>query len=1523
MKLIKLNSYISESFINIDTTNFSNNNHATIIITNNTNFEYDIYINSYRLHINTENKIYKLDNITNGYLRIYVCPEYLNFINFNISIYDNETLYDEYSCSYNPAILNDIDKINYKSINNIQSSYMLIRTNPKLSGNIKLVIDDKDDLYLDTFKINNELSEKRYRKRSVSIDSYYSNDVRNVFKAMSSYSLYDIPKDTSNQFNDVYNYGVKLNTDRLYSENFSILAPLWINNDLPDYFVIFKVNDFKNNNSVNEVDRLKYCIENNDIVKFVDLRNNSKLGKYLRNHQSEIKRYSTSAYISRHNIENADYDKNLYNLWYGISVDNGILSNVYENVYDIDKINNQVEYDNYITLGYERNKLLNPYLINLEFMFNDKNSKNLEINQYIGFYIYNYDIKNIYKINNKIYDENFNVTDLESFKQLLDADIIKNRLFNISVDNINNVSNFYRFKSINEFDTILDNLNNIPNKNILSCPISYYKEIDKHPQFITLTINEPIQIGEHLRIIDKSNNDNNLLGEIYDVISSYTFNDEISILYNKFNNEEIKYEYGTFKGYDTYNENDKEYLIKEQIIQIVKLFESMNDLPFEISTYSNNSISFMSLDSANVLQFERISNEIIYDYASDHIIHDLDMDNKITYFNNFVIPGSVLKIENDYDSENILYTPINFEVWNNRKVYIIDFTNYNNYIIDQNVQINTGNAHSYSIDKRYVIDKLNKECLTVNKNNDYISLNKFNISYYNFNNETLKTERHSYNNDSTILIMSPKNNNEFIIQTDYEILVHNGIINLYSISPIYINIAGFSPIKDFAFNVLDPNNVNLDNTTTQYILGFSDRDVLDLECKYNKFIDLDINALYQVIDGEFIVDNKTYVHGDYIPFGTNRTRGISNKNILRIVENRNDEYFTIEPRVNENYQFEKLEDYFVNDISLVTPTSCKWNLNGTDVFGNNIKEVVHTCNVDVLYKDINSLGYSTFKYTNDNSIYIYNNINDNLQNGNKLIDEILDNKLPILSIFSNNSTINNKFSILFYNKNFNSLETIFRGNKISLNFSNVDNIFKYDGYLFSFISLPHSRKSKNEIDIIISERERMCLMIYYTNYGSGLESNKINSLIDNIYNENEVLPINECPFIILSNDVILSDVNEYNDSYIPIIGKIKSNNDLNIFISAIEDDKNKMYKSESYTYDIKNIKSDNITDFYIDLSNIDSSNISVSVDSLLNTNFSGIKKTYNNVYEYVIGDSSLYINEPEINEVNNRVYIIDNKITYYNDVSININKLNNINDESCSFYVNPEFTDIFEYSNKEDSEINNIIGYNLVSSNTNIRNVNSIKQLWINRQYKNNKIINDIDCISNYNPFLTDWDNILRIYGDNNDYSTIKGYYSNKNNKIFFGSVAPVINDEFIELTNLENMKIDLIDEVYTDTITYQKRYNVKINLSDSLLSHIKNHTDFINMNWRNDIYDNIDEYIKNMLSYYYIINNKNVISLFRCYNSNIETSNKFVNYDSNIEYEIYDNITFNVSYENNNYYLNFELPFDSYQYSIKYKIFK
>jgi hypothetical protein len=80
-----------------------------------------------------------------------------------------------------------------KQIDTSLSSFMLMRTNPKLTGNIKLVVDSNDKLYLDTFKISKPLWDRVYRKYPISSEGNYPFDVMTVFSRLPRQELFRLP----------------------------------------------------------------------------------------------------------------------------------------------------------------------------------------------------------------------------------------------------------------------------------------------------------------------------------------------------------------------------------------------------------------------------------------------------------------------------------------------------------------------------------------------------------------------------------------------------------------------------------------------------------------------------------------------------------------------------------------------------------------------------------------------------------------------------------------------------------------------------------------------------------------------------------------------------------------------------------------------------------------------------------------------------------------------------------------------------------------------------------------------------------------------------------------------------------------------------------------------------------------------------------------------------------------------------------------------------------------------------------
>jgi hypothetical protein len=69
-----------------------------------------------------------------------------------------------------------------------KASYSIVRTNPKLTGNVK-VISNGSDIYLESFSANRELSSSRFKAFKVSGKSTYDKDVFRFFQ------LGETPKD--------------------------------------------------------------------------------------------------------------------------------------------------------------------------------------------------------------------------------------------------------------------------------------------------------------------------------------------------------------------------------------------------------------------------------------------------------------------------------------------------------------------------------------------------------------------------------------------------------------------------------------------------------------------------------------------------------------------------------------------------------------------------------------------------------------------------------------------------------------------------------------------------------------------------------------------------------------------------------------------------------------------------------------------------------------------------------------------------------------------------------------------------------------------------------------------------------------------------------------------------------------------------------------------------------------------------------------------------------------------------------
>ena len=133
------------------------------------------------------------------------------------------------------------------------SSFSVIRTNPRLTGNFKITLDSDGGIAFNSMNANGILSNDRYKKFNITGQNTFAQDIYQYFNEgnLSNEIIFQVGRFTNGQlqaatkFDEQYDFfyasGAAALPDKNYSESFSYFAPLWIKNEIPDYFVILKV----------------------------------------------------------------------------------------------------------------------------------------------------------------------------------------------------------------------------------------------------------------------------------------------------------------------------------------------------------------------------------------------------------------------------------------------------------------------------------------------------------------------------------------------------------------------------------------------------------------------------------------------------------------------------------------------------------------------------------------------------------------------------------------------------------------------------------------------------------------------------------------------------------------------------------------------------------------------------------------------------------------------------------------------------------------------------------------------------------------------------------------------------------------------------------------------------------------------------------------------------------------------------------------------------------------------------------
>ena len=304
-------------------------------------------------------------------------------------------------------------------------SFALVRTNPKLTSNTKLMYDG-ENLYMESYDAAPILSTTEYKHHRVWKTGLFNRDIRN-FLLGSNTAAFEVGQNVGNtivlnnfdnQFENMYWCGVEsINSDR-YPQEMGCVAPLYLRKKRPNYFVIFKItnpSNFNLNENDTKFDFNEDILKNASIIKSFDLREGTVLGDYIKRYveQRDFK-YDQSVYVnfSSHEI-----------YFYGIDRKLGVLTQKVENIEDqlLDNDNTIMRVDDWITSGFERNNLIFPYIINLEFLFDDNDIEDYKFARYFGMYVNDIDLYDL-KVSDCIPQKNKETNRVEETYVITDMD---------------------------------------------------------------------------------------------------------------------------------------------------------------------------------------------------------------------------------------------------------------------------------------------------------------------------------------------------------------------------------------------------------------------------------------------------------------------------------------------------------------------------------------------------------------------------------------------------------------------------------------------------------------------------------------------------------------------------------------------------------------------------------------------------------------------------------------------------------------------------------------------------------------------------------------------------------------------------------------------------------------------------------------------------------------------------------------------------------------------------------------------
>lgn len=583
-------------------------------------------------------------------------------------------------------------------------SKYLLRANPALTTNYKLIVDTSYNLYLESYDSNIELSNNKYKKFIINSESFLSERLATFYYGLPTDVAFEVKNviksdtlqtDFSLQYDDIYYSGPRLIENKSYQEQFQYNTTLKIDKKLPKYFFIFKTDNSGVNlnlqnfgNSVpNKQKNIFDIVRDFKVCHVVDFGETTSIGKFWQKN-----------YISDDVLPISAFELNLHQFefskWNGYDYNNG--GTVSKSYFFEDYFQNETTHfdlETFITTGFKRNGIINSNYTNVSFLFNDrsttvlyKDTVDLNVKYDLSKYVYLKELLDDNTISNSVYTKTYDTTNKTDYITFSEHVPVKkkwaiNRYYGFYVDNLIKLKTLSPYKGS---DFKLGESIVIVNNRFL------YLGADVDPLKNGYNENIPsyIKVNDMFYPVKKNENDQ------FIIISNLSINDTLdNIINNAEQNIKIEYLLDTltsqYKPFIKLNNNtlfnpdyinfDDLYLNKYEYrsVYVIEIFDKYYTL--KLGSIAGDLCLYLNTDDIITCDDTKFTIQSFDGTATTDVIPHFRLNN-IANFNIYLMQFTEIS-DFDYDRINTDYAKIE----NNK----FDEVNYNKYFLHRSDVLST------------------------------------------------------------------------------------------------------------------------------------------------------------------------------------------------------------------------------------------------------------------------------------------------------------------------------------------------------------------------------------------------------------------------------------------------------------------------------------------------------------------------------------------------------------------------------------------------------------------------------------------------------------------------------------------------------------------------------------------------------------------------------------------------------------------------------------------------------------------